>query len=238
MPPFWKCSDSPETVTDIKDPERLRRTTAVIVALGKDDMDIEVAMRLRMLFDRLRTDDVSPTQTHSQERVKILSLVYNSKTVNNLSDTLRNHRYQPYNITFIGDRNHRYNYEMITARKDEQEALYHHARWLYTMRANGKKVDDYDPIRSLIDYSRYEYFRVSSMARNLHTELFNNDTFPQSFRNTDDKQGENYVIAHRRWSAFMRAGGYISGRQNDRAKRHKELVPYDALPTEKQGNDF
>jgi|GEM_PF-465614 len=75
-------------------------------------------------------------------------------------------------------------------------------------------------------YEQFEYFRHSSMTKEIHRQIFEDvitkDKNPELIKNRCE-------IEHMRWTAYMRSEGYIKGNRNDRAKIHNDLRPYQEL---------
>lgn len=111
--------------------ERLKRTQAAFVTLGDDERNIRAAMEVRKIFDRLKAED-----GEKSDDPHIYSIVYDEKKATNLNvgrdgAVLRNHKNQPYNITFIGNLSSQFSYDRIEAEmQTENKAFVHHLEWV------------------------------------------------------------------------------------------------------------
>lgn len=243
---FWKAVEEPSEIRRTKEYERIARTTAVIVALGNDDRDIETAMHLRSMFDRLTTTVIKKPIPFEEERVQIYSIVYTECKAENLSRELSNRNGTPYNIKFIGSVKDVYDYDTLTDRDaTERESYKMHVRWVYNSRNDRDTMMWYSPLAELFKYANFEYFRIASMAQELHRRLFNSKSYPEYFGDEQYAPGDvefrnekGRIIEHRRWNAFMRAQGYVFGQpRDDRAKVHHNLVPFAKLSLDDQLKD-
>lgn len=128
--------------------------------------------------------------------------------------------------------------------KDKQKALIVPGKWA---------VDDFtgkDVLADTMKYSKYEYYRESSIARSIHKNMLI-DFFCTDFYTfeKDDKHADIEVCTcpkctarmkteHMRWAAYMRAHGYrYSKDRNDRAKLHHDLIPWQKLSYPEQFKD-
>ncbi len=192
-------------------------TTYILVALGNDDVNINTAVYLRMLFER------------KGEHPVIQAIVYNSRQSKALQG-IRNYRGQPYDIDFIGDTESSYSRATIMGSRLEAEALERHLKW-------GKEEE----------FWNYEYNYRSSTASAIHMKariacgICGADKAEEEL--TEEERLTIETLEHRRWNAYMRAEGYIySGSKdrssrNDLAKMHPDLVDYASLDEEQKRKD-
>ncbi len=134
---------------------RLRRTLMTFVALGDDDKNIEAAILLRKLFDRLhgRTDadckvitNMRKAQLKDAERrdtPRIYAVVYDDRKAKNLNinkededdSYLVDYKGTPYHIHCIGNLSTHYSYDKLREnQKLEWEAFVQHTRWVVVER--------------------------------------------------------------------------------------------------------
>ena len=111
-----------------------------------------------------------------------------------------------------------------------------------------------DNMKSIIDYYKYEYYRTSSIAKEVHRgkilPVFMNDELKEFeikmehiVSEAGNVDGSDNIkpcecemctrirkSEHMRWVAFMRSIGYCYGKKrNDRAKRHPDLKAWSKL---------
>lgn len=197
--------------------EGLPRTTYVFVALGNDEKNISVAVKLRTMFERMK---YTP---------EIQAIVYNSEKKDALLD-IKNFKGSPYNIDFIGDLKESYSQEVIMNSEVEEEALKRHMKW-----------------GSESDFWRYDYNYKSSVASAIHRKMKKLCKIGGIEKEPKDRTREELwnlrILEHCRWNAYMRSEGYVFGGtieksgRNDLAKMHNCLVPFDELPLEEQEKD-
>lgn len=190
--------------------------TTVYVTLGDDELNIETAMRIRMILARKGNNDAD-----------IMAIVYSSiknETIkqNGIKDVSGN----DYAIDFIGSMEERYTLNFIEQNELEQEGLRIHLSWSNTVEE--KKANE-------LLYEKYEYNRRSSMAQALHGQYREKLGLKDSANVTER---EDRVMEHNRWNAYMRAEGYVYGsKKNHVARTHTDLVPFDSLTKSKQELD-
>ena len=196
---------------------QLNDATYVLVALGDDALNIQTALRLRMLFERCGAKPTIHAIVRSSEKRHAL-------------DGLKNYRGQPYHIDFIGDLESSYAEKVIIDSELEEEALRRHLRW------GAEK-----------EFWGYEYNYRSSMALAIHARAKALCGIPGAQKSdeelTEQERLELEVLEHRRWNAYMRSEGYIySGSpdkrsRNDLGKMHHDLVSFDNLSEEDKRKD-
>ena len=186
---------------------KITDATYVVVALGNDDLNIHVATQLRMYFERLKIKPV------------IQAIVYSTQQKQALTG-LRNHKKQPYNITFIGDTEYTYTKDVIVDAVLEKDALAGHLG-----------------LRQEADFWSSEYNYRSSMALAIHKKARLHCKIPGAGKKEPTPAEEQILgpLEHRRWNAYMRSEGYIYSKspdprtRNDLAKMHHNLVTFQEL---------
>ena len=198
-----------ETNTFAEKISEISNANFVFVALGNDDINISVAIRLRMYFERIKIHPV------------IFAVIYNSDQKKALCD-IKNFKREKYDIEFIGDMESSYVSDVIIDSELEEEALQRHLKW---------GVEE--------DFWNYEYNYRSSVASAIHMKARIDQGIPGSQKRTEELTDEERniieILEHKRWNAYMRAEGYIysgskdSASRNDLGKMHNNLVEFDAL---------
>lgn len=113
-----------------------RQTQLVFVTLGNDDNNIETAVELRRLFDRMNRVNEKSVKKNANELPMIYSVVYDDRKASNLNcgngvQGITNHKKTPYHIHFIGKMSDQYNYTSILQMKGtENKALWYHFEWI------------------------------------------------------------------------------------------------------------
>lgn len=231
--------------------ERLKRTQIAFVALGDDDKNIDAAVMLRSLFDRVN-NSVSISKSNSRANPMIFSVVFDDRKTSNLSCNqdgggIVNYRGESIQIDFIGNLSYQYSYVRIKEKKAlEDKALRYHLDWLRRDAAK-KKLDKQTDLDELVDsitkntkaYMDYEYYRKSSIARAVHEELLECVKNYVKLHRVDDHPEDclcdicamSSITEHMRWNVYMRTLGYrYSPNRNDRAKTHNLMVSWKDLP--------
>ncbi len=188
---------------------RLTETSVVYVSLGNDETNIETAINLRILFERMGCYPTIRTIVYSDIKYQTL-----------LSGNLVNYRGESYDIEILGNINERYSYSSIIDEALEGLALECHLRWSNSPEEKGSATKQ---------FNEYEYFRKSSLATAIH----------ERYRDCERVGDETAsIFEHMRWNAFMRTEGYVfsgsidKSSRNDRAKMHHNLHRYGLLTTE------
>lgn len=184
--------------------QKLGRVTYVMVALGNDELNIRIALRLRTLFERL---GINPM---------IQTIVYNSEKCAALQG-VKNYSGQEYNIDFVGDLRSTYSYDVVLDSDLEGEALARHMKW-------GEEDA----------FWKYEYNYRSSVASALHRHMKHACKMPGiELPPAERSERDLWALRrmeHRRWNAYMRAEGYVYAPvRNNLAKTHHCLVTFDLL---------
>lgn len=116
--------------SDEQTKSRLLRTQAVFITLGDDDKNIEAAIRLRVLFDRMLG------LTKPEDRPLIHAVVYDDERLTNLNcgraqGGLCNYKRQPYQIRFIGNLSEQYSFDSLQRYEMlEKSAIMRHLEWM------------------------------------------------------------------------------------------------------------
>lgn len=103
---------------------------------------------------------------------------------------------------------------------------------------------------SILSYTNFEYYRNSSIAREIHQELLKQyfpayfDAFDPQHRHRDipvcscEKCRTQRITEHMRWNAYMSVNGYIySDKRSDRAKTHNDLTLWQELDAPEKYKD-
>ncbi len=240
----------------------LPEVTYIMVALGDDDLNIQVATKLRILFDRLG------------KHPKIHTIVYNTEK----SSLFRNGYAQKgtqYDIFFCGDIRTNYSHKCILSAELENEALekkhMSYAGWLTdghaeedkrlsaelaALKAKGgkpykeKKKELADArarhAAELADYEnsfwKIDYNYRSSIASVIHKRYKQKYGLPGATKLPAERtpaERELYrIVEHQRWNAFVRSEGYVFAEKRDKQiKTHHLLIPFADLPPEEQEKD-
>ncbi len=206
-----------DSISFVKEIEKITDATYVMIALGDDDVNIKTAVNLRMYFERMKIHPV------------IQAIVYNSEQKRALCG-IKNYRGQEYDIDFIGDMESSYTADVIIDSALEEDALLRHLKW-------GKEDE----------FWTYEYNYRSSVASAIHMKVRVNRGIPGADKKEEElTEKEREIIEtleHRRWNAYMRAEGYVfsgskeKSSRNDLAKMHHDLVDYASLSEEEKRKD-
>ena len=192
--------------------------TYIFISLGDDERNVGVAMKLRMLCERIGC------------KAKIQTVVINSGKSEALKD-MTNFSGKKYDIDFIGDNRSSYSEKVILGTDLEDKALARHLRY-----------------GDAASFWQYNYNYRSSVASAIHYKMKKLCNIPgveltPDKRNETDKVNIR-ILEHRRWNAYVRSEGYVWGGstdkalgRNDLAKKHNNLVPFWDLPPEVQAYD-
>lgn len=203
----------------------INNVTSAYVALGNDEMNIETAMKMRMLFGR--------EKIKSGENIpEIYAIVYNTVKMDVFKryGGLKSISGEGYNIELIDGVGSRYSLEVIEQTALEEEGLKCHLKWSKT----SEQVEE-----NKEKYERYEYFRKSSIAESAHKEMM----IKIGLYKTDEAGKVSAEIAeceHKRWSAYIRSEGYVFDEKvkDDIAKTHYDLKPYLKISEEDRKKDY
>lgn len=195
----------------------LESTTFVFIALGADRENLQAALSLRAIYERMKINPL------------IQAVIFNTAQ-NAALNKITNYSQQPYNIRFFGDIGTSYSEAVILNSRLEADALQRHLKW-------GKEEE----------FWNYEYNYNSSVATAIHIKtriaLERADGLPPDEPMTPERIETLACLEHRRWNAYMRSEGYVySGSReissrNNLAKMHNSLVSYYALTEEERAKD-
>lgn len=245
-------SDFREEVMSIKD-----RITLAFVTLGDDKTNVDTAIKLSRFFGIMYPED--------KQRPYILCTVYDSDKADHLDNGRALIRKKTdYRIRFIGDHGSRYRLENVVQPRLERMGEAVHMLWALT---NATKVKEYekklkDAERNGNDneinenkdqliairkewsegkasYNFVEYNRLSSKARSLY--MIARETMLDEISNgMTEAQKINLISSyeHRRWNAYVRAMGYVYGKESSHIYQvHNELIPYNELEKHEKDKD-
>lgn len=209
--------DSEEFINHLK---TLPTITYVAVCLGNDEKNLEMAVKMRSLCEKMGAHPM------------IQAIRYNLGENEDFSKA-KNYRRQEYHIDLIGDMKSLYSVEAIIGSQYEYEALSRHMKW------GGER-----------SFWEFEYNYNSSIASAIHARAKKKLKIPGTEVDAEkrlvkygDKKNFHVIdnlrrLEHRRWNAYMRSEGYTHGKRNDLAKTHHCLVPFDELSEgDKQKDD-
>lgn len=219
------------------DAQRLKHTDIAIVCTGDDDRNIETAVYLREIFDRVQRPDSPPAADikPEDETVQIYAFVRDQDSYSEL-DGLLNCERTPYNIAMIGSIRSQYSHRNIYDSATEAIALKYHISWIID--DNDYRTEQAKTAEKLISelkrYEQFEYYRESSISRTLATDMlyskFSLDSEPPEPDKTPKPAQWFEDSEHLRWNAYMRSCGFEYGTPRSfRAKRHKSIVRCESL---------
>lgn len=195
----------------------LPQITYIFVALGNDEKNISVAVKLRMLTQRKKYYPAIQAVISNTEKREALTGIVNFKN-------------QAYDIQFIGDMKDTCSEKVILGSELEKKALERHLKW-------GQEKQ----------FWQFDYNYRSSIASAIHGEMKHKCGIPgiekAPAERTEDQRQNIRILEHRRWNAYMRSEGYVySGSterssRDDLAKTHNCLVAFEKLPLEEQVKD-
>jgi len=193
---------------------KLTNTSVVYVSLGNDELNIETAINIRILFERKGLYPIIRAIVYSDIKAELLN-----------KSAFANCQNQGYDIEFIGNISESYSFDTIVNEELELSAFKYHLRWSDTPEKKSNAA---------YEFNEYEYYRNSSIAPAIHERYRKSENF------SDD---DAVVIEHMRWNAYMRTEGFIySGNphestRKDRAKVHNNLHPFVKLDKNTQNID-
>ena len=209
--------------------KELEKVTSVFITLGRDELNIDTAIRIRIEFLRDKQYDETRPAIYPVVYSKIRSAIASSGS--KLVISSRDEE-QSYNLKFIGNIDTCYSLENIEQSELEKLAESYHLIW-------ANRSGDPGKIKSAISkFNKYEYYRASSMAQAIYIEYLKK----LKPINKIIFEAENKVLfneyEHRRWNAYMRAEGYVYAVERyDLAKMHGDLKPFDELSDEDKAKD-
>lgn len=185
--------------------ERLKLTNLAIVSLGDDDINIEISIYLRSLFDRINGVQAKKDIDWGNEPVEIYSVVYDDQKCSILysedaaaseANLLVNHKDVPYHIHFIGSMSSQFDYSNIYNAELERSAYEHHIGWVnieekiyndWLAKEDFANLDNhewsfhYGREQDAVEdarkkYEQYEYYRLSSISKELYQREIKNSS--------------------------------------------------------------
>ena len=181
-------------------------TTFAFTCLGNDEKNLDTSMKLRMIFER------------HNNKAHIVSVVYSGKK--EFVSKAKNFKNQDYDIVCIGSYETTYSYDFVINSELEKEAIKAHKRYCHND----------EEMASLFSYA---YNFRSSCASVIHKKarvaLKIHGADKPANQLTQDDIEKTEILEHRRWAAYVRSEGYITGHRNDLAKMHHDLVLFDQL---------
>ena len=133
--------------------------------------------------------------------------------------------------------------------KKNGKAMREGTDWIPDMLYAGLSADGIK--KDIMKYTCFEYFRDSSIAREIHQQMINK-YFSGYFEEFDKRSHKHRDITvcscrkcnalrlteHARWNAYMRVNGYIyAENRNDRAKCHNDIKSWHKLPIPERYKD-
>lgn len=212
--------------TDFSDLLRgIENLSAAFVTLGDDELNLDVAMKIRRECGRLNLEK-------GYEIPNIFSVVYSTLKI----QTFEQNGFlclgeEDYGIKFIGDMRSRFSLDVIEQLDLEEKGMSIHLSWLERRKAEIRLANedeaeiDEQINQSKLLYNKCEYYRRASIAKAVYEEVLKKLNI--SFADAEDEK----ETEHKRWSAFMRAEGYVYNDKvkNHIAKTHSSLKPYERL---------
>ena len=229
----------------------------VFVTLGADEINVEVAMKVRSILRR-RVNELGG------KHPKVYTVIYSGVRNETFGNGLRVADRDDFDITFIGDIRTRFSLKVIEQDMLDKMGMMVHLGW--TMRSANKCVADYAAARKAsfansgdseleeafkkakeklakaiasiprdkARYRKYEYYRRASIASVVHMLVMKN------LGVTFSTKTEAQILEHKRWCAFMRCEGYVKQVKSGRdyvAKTHHDLRLFSNLSPEDQIKD-
>lgn len=200
--------------------QRLKKTNVAFVGLGDDDLNIEVAVHLRKLYDRAKGVKAKPDTGWDDEPVDIYAVVYDEQKSGILhhkteaastNQLLVNHKGVPYHIRFIGSMPSQFAYKNIYDFDVERQAYIRHCEWVsieesvyreWEAAGETEKIEKHDwyfwgektpeaVARARRNFEKYEYYRRSSLAKELYSEAVkSNAVLKEQIRCLEEKEGK------------------------------------------------
>ena len=212
--------------------EELKTVTYIFVALGNDDLNIQIASKLRILLKRGIGDLSCEPVIHT--------VVYNPVKVD---------AGDKYSIFVCGDINSNYSEDCLMNSELERLALERHMAYTHQCIAEdqAKAPLSEDEIKRRLKEAEDQFWSVdynyrSSVASAIHSKFKRQLDLPGARKVPKNRSdGENRLIRvteHQRWNAYVRSEGYVYAPvRNKVIKTHHLLVPFDKLPLSEQIKD-
>ncbi len=210
---------------------KIPEATYVLVDLGSDEKNIETAVNLRMLFERIGAKPVIQAVVHSDEKRKaILALQEILEAEEQKQQAKGKIKHVNHRLELIGNLEHACSENVIIDSELEADALCRHLRW------------GSEPEFWAVEYN-YRSSIALSIAAKTRKDLGIPGADKEEKQLTEEERIALESLEHRRWNAYMRSEGYVfSGStdpksRNDLAKMHHDLVDYQSLPEGEKRKD-
>ena len=200
-------------------------TTYVFVALGNDNLNIQIATKIRILLRRLGCNPV------------IHTIIYNP--------TSPQHYDSKYVVFSTGDIVSNYSEECLLNSELEHLALERHLKYVKKVveHADISEEEKEKKIQSEEEsFWKIDYNYRSSIASAIHTEYKHKLGTPGIEKDladrTEDEKWFYRYLEHQRWNAYVRSEGFVFAPVRDKvAKTHHLLIPFDELDQAEQEKD-
>ena len=200
-------------------------TTYVFVALGNDNLNIQIATKIRILLRRLGCNPV------------IHTIIYNP--------TSPQHYDSKYVVFSTGDIVSNYSEECLLNSELEHLALERHLKYVKKVveHADISEEEKEKKIQSEEEsFWKIDYNYRSSIASAIHTEYKHKLGTPGIEKDladrTEDEKWFYRYLEHQRWNAYVRSEGFVFAPVRDKvAKTHHLLIPFDELDQSEQEKD-
>ena len=198
-----------EIVKSIKD------CTMAFACTGQDESNIDAALNLRMLFERI---GIHP----------VINAIISGDRAGMFQDAT-NFRGQPYDIRYMGDYKSSYSMNTIVNSGIEQKGLEIHKRY-------GKEEDFW--------LYEYNYRSSCASAIHLEAKIHCGipGAGVEEDKLTPEEKETLQCLEHKRWNAWMRGEGYIFTENKDKVatsigKMHFDITPFENLSQEEKEKD-
>ncbi len=207
-------------------------TTYVFVALGDDDLNVQISTKVRVLLQREGVQPLIHTVVHKHSSFHTLTH----------AQTYSGHAY---NVIPFGDVANTYSEEHILHSELEKKALSRHMNYVNHLieKSNIQGEEREEMLRREEEtFWKFDYNYRSSIAAAIHAELKRGCHIPGCEKppaeRTPEERSFIQRMEHQRWNAYVRSEGYVYRPTRDKlAKTHNLLIPFDELPYEEQIKD-
>ena len=193
----------------------IKDCTMVFACTGQDESNIDAALNMRMLFERVNVHPV------------INAIISGDRA--GMFQNATNFRGQPYDIRYMGDYKSSYSMSTIINSGIEQKGLEIHKRY-------GKEEDFW--------LYEYNYRSSCASAIHLEAKIhcgIPGAGLEEDKLSKEEKENLQ-CLEHKRWNAWMRGEGYIGTDNLDKnatsiAKMHFDITPFNDLSPEEKEKD-
>ncbi len=209
--------------------------TYIFVCLGKDEENIDVAVRIRSEYCKI-APNMNPdieTVVYDTNITREMSVTFpGDLTKNSDPGGIKNFKGQAYNIHMIGDLESFYSVKTVINSELIEAGKVVNSRWANTAE---------DKVKEEKKFWKYNYHYKSSIAKAIHEALrvkLVDRKYIQPIKGlgkaweelNDEEKLEIGLFEHVRWNAYMRSEGYCySETRNDLTKTHDKLVSVKKL---------